>query len=42
MLLPLYLGVLHAVEPDHAPVVTRVSLSGVGNAAVGLYLLLKA
>ena len=28
MLLPLYLGVLHAVEPDHVAVVTGVSLSG--------------
>lgn len=27
MLLPLYLGVLHAVEPDHVAVVTGVSLS---------------
>ncbi len=28
MLLPLYLGVLHAMEPDHVAVVTGVSLSG--------------
>ena len=28
MLLPLYLGVLHAVEPDHVAVVTGVSLTG--------------
>ena len=28
MFLPLYLGVLHAVEPDHVAVVTGVSLSG--------------
>lgn len=28
MLLPLYLGVLHAVEPDHVAVVTGISLSG--------------
>lgn len=28
MLLPLYLGVLHAVEPDHVAVVTGVSLAG--------------
>ncbi|MFZ4513033.1 MAG: hypothetical protein ACOYNX_05325, partial [Geothrix sp.] len=28
MLLPLYLGILHAVEPDHVAVVTGVSLSG--------------
>ncbi len=28
MFLPLYLGVLHAVEPDHIAVVTGVSLSG--------------
>ena len=28
MLFPLYLGVLHAVEPDHVAVVTGVSLSG--------------
>lgn len=42
MLLPLYLGVLHAVEPDPVAVVTGVSLSGAGNVAVGLYLLLRA
>jgi hypothetical protein len=28
MFLPLYLGVLHAIEPDHVAVVTGVSLSG--------------
>ena len=28
MFLPLYLGILHAVEPDHVAVVTGVSLSG--------------
>lgn len=28
MLLPLYLGVLHAVEPDHVAVVTAVSIAG--------------
>ena len=28
MFLPLYLGVLHAMEPDHVAVVTGVSLSG--------------
>jgi hypothetical protein len=28
MLLPLCLGVLHAVEPDHVAVVSGVSLSG--------------
>ena len=28
MLMPLYLGVLHAVEPDHVAVVTGVSLTG--------------
>jgi hypothetical protein len=28
ILLPLYLGVLHAVEPDHVTVVTGVSLAG--------------
>lgn len=28
MLIPLYLGILHAVEPDHVAVVTGVSLGG--------------
>lgn len=38
MLLPLYLGLLHAVEPDHVAVVTGVSLSGTRRGAwkVGL------
>jgi len=38
MLLPLYLGVLHAAEPDHVAVVTGVSLSGARRGAwkVGL------
>jgi hypothetical protein len=38
MLLPLYLGVLHAIEPDHVAVVTGVSLSGARRGAwkVGL------
>jgi len=33
MLPPLYLGVLHAVEPDHVTVVTGVSLAGKGRGA---------
>ncbi len=42
MFLPLHLGVLRAVEPGYVAVVAGVSLSGVGNVAVGLYLLFKA
>lgn len=42
MLLPLYLAVLHAVEPDHIPMVNRAMLSGLSIVAVGLYLLFKA
>ena len=42
MFLPLYLGVLHAMEPDHVAVVTGVSLSGERRGAwkVGLALML--